>query len=156
MAIAFDAAVANAEYSVAGRSVEVNGLPFVGISDITGGGVTIEGKTYQRGANGKILNTSRGIATPQDITMKLTVGTWVLLREVLQALALTLGYSGDDAYYNAPLTVVTQWVSGNPLALPYTETTVCEIASRVPEQPAGGEQFIMTLTLKQKVMPKES
>ena len=156
MSIPFDSAVSNSEYSIAGRAVEINGIPFVGIAEITGGGVTIEGQAYQRGANGKILSLSRGIETPQDITIKLTIGTWVLLRATLEAAAAILGYTGDMAYRFAPMTIVEQWTSGNPLSAPYTETMVCEIASRVKEMPISGENAVMTIVLKQKILPKES
>lgn len=156
MALPFDAAVAESEYSVQGRRFEINEVPIIGINDFTGGGVTIEGQTYMRGADGKILCLSAGIETPQDITMKLTVGSWKQMRSMLEVAALALGYTGNMLYRHAPIKVVEQFISGNPLATPYTETMICKIAGRVPEMPNTGENAVMTITLKQAKMPEES
>lgn len=156
MGLAFDAAVSTDEYSIAGRRIELNGLPFNGITNVTGGGITIEGKTYTRGADGRILSTSSGIETPQDVTLEMTAGTWKLLREQLTAAALLLGITGATAYRHAPLTIVHQWISGNPLAAPYTETMVVKIAGRVPEMPIDGSGAKITITCKQEQVPQEN
>jgi len=42
MSTGVDAAVAVDEYSVPGRTVEINGVPYEGLPEITGGGVTKE------------------------------------------------------------------------------------------------------------------
>lgn len=156
MALTFDAATSTDEYSLAGRRIEINGLPFAGINNVTGGGVTIEGKTYTRGAQGQILSTSSGIETPQDVTLEMTVGTWKVLRAQLQIAATLLGRSGDMSYRHAPMTIVHQWISGNPLAQPYTETMVVKIAGRVPEMPNSGEGAKMTIACKQEQIPQEN
>lgn len=156
MGLAFDAAVATDEFSLVGRRVEINGLPFAGITNVTGGGVTIEGKTYVRGSSGQILYCSEGIETPQDVTLEMTVGTWKTLRAQLLIAATLLGRTGDMAYRFAPMTIVHQWISGNPLAAPYTETMVVKVAGRVPEMPNTGETAKMTITCKQEQIPQET
>jgi hypothetical protein len=156
MGIGFDSATATDEYSLQGRRVEINGIPFVGITNITGGGVTVEGQTYTRGADGGILSTSSGIETPQDVTLEMTAGTWKALRSQLSALATVLGFTGDMAYRHAPMTIVHQWISGNPLAQPFTETMLVKIAGRVPEMPNTGESAKITITCKQQKIPQEN
>lgn len=156
MALPFDGAVAGADYSVAGRRIEINGLPFVGVTDQTGGGFTVEGMNYQRGADGRILSLSGGIKTPQDVTLKMTVGSWVLLRDTLNAAALLLGETGDAAYCAVIFSIVTQFIAGNPLQPSYSETMRVRVAGRVPEMPNTGENSVMTITLKQVDMPKEN
>jgi hypothetical protein len=156
MGLAFDAAVATDEFSLVGRRVEINRIPFVGVTNVTGGGVTIEAKTYVRGADGRILYVSAGIETPQDVTLEMTPGTWKVLRTQLVSLATTLGFSGAMAYRFAPMTIVHQWISGNPLAQPYTETMVVKVAGRVPEMPNTGETGKVTITCKQEQIPQET
>ena len=156
MGIAIDAAQARDNYSNVGRRVEINNIPFAGITNVTGGGVTIEGQTYTRGADGSILSLSQGIETPQDVTIELTVGTWKLLRGALTVAATLLGYTGDMAYRHAPMTIVHQWIPGNPLAKPYTETMVVKIAGRVPEMTNTGENAKFTITCKQERLPQEN
>ena len=156
MGIAFDGAVAPDNYSLSGRRLEVAGVPFVGIFNVTGGGVTIEGQTYQRGADGRILSVSDGIATPQDITLEMTAGTWTALRELLDAQALLIGQSGDMAYRFVEFTIVHQWIAAAPSVSAYTETSVVKIAGRVPEMPTGGENAKLTITCKQQSIPQET
>lgn len=155
MGLAFDAAVSTDEYSLVGRRVEINGLPFAGITNVTGGGVTIEGQTYVRGADGRILYCSAGIETPQDVTLEMTAGTWKLLRAQLTIAATLLGFTGDMSYRFAPMTIVHQWQSGNLIAPAFTETMTVKIASRVPEMPNTGEGAKMTVVGKQQRVPQE-
>lgn len=156
MGIAFDAAVAVDNYSFVGRRLEVAGVPFEGIFNVTGGGVTIEGQTYQRGASGKILSVSDGIETPQDITLEMTAGTWTALRSLLNTQASAIGVSGDMAYRFVPFTVVHQWIAAAPSVDTYTETSIVKVAGRVPEMPVGGENAKITITCKQQSIPQET
>jgi hypothetical protein len=156
MGIAFDAAVAVDNYSLVGRRLEVAGVPFDGIFNVTGGGVTIEGQTYQRGAAGQILSVSDGIETPQDITLEMTAGSWTVLRQLLEAQALAIGVSGDMAYRFAPFTIVHQWIAAAPSVDAYTETSIVKVASRVPEMPIGGENAKITIACKQQSIPQET
>jgi hypothetical protein len=156
MGIAFDAAVAVDNYSLVGRRLEVAGVPFDGIFNVTGGGVTIEGQTYQRGARGQILSVSDGIETPQDPSLEMTAGTWKVLRDLLNSQALAIGVSGKMAYRFVPFTVVHQWIAAAPSVDSYTETMIVKVASRVPEMPPGGENAKITIALKQQDIPDEN
>jgi hypothetical protein len=154
MSTGVDAAVAVDEYSVPGRTVEINGVPYEGLPEITGGGVTKEGQTYQRKANGEILSLSRGIKTPQDLTSTTTLGTFTLLRAQLEAAALVAGFTGSEAWMDIPIVIVHQTAPGNPLAPPHTETMVVSVMSWQSETPGGGEQSKCTIVWKQHALPQ--
>lgn len=149
----FDAATAASEYSIAGRRVEINGKPYAGLPEITGGGVVKEGQTYVRGADGRILFLSRGIKTPQDITSKVTLGTFKVLKADLVAAAIELGHTGDEAWMDVPIVVVDQITSGNPLAPPWTETMIVSVLSWVPEKTSDGAGHTGTIVWKQHTLP---
>jgi len=151
----FDAAVAVDNYSIVGQRLEVAGVPFVGIQNITGGGITIEGQTYSRGADGRILSVSDGIETPQDPSLEMTVGTWTALRSVLQTQALSIGLQASQ-YRLVEFTIVRQWIAAAPSLDQYTETMTVKIAGRVPEMPVGGENAKMTIACKQTSIPQET
>ena len=154
MGTAFDAAVAVDEYSVAGRSVEIGGVPYEGLPDITGGGVTIEGQTYQRAANGSILSVSRGVKTPQDLTSVTTLGTFELLREQLQVAATVAGLTGDEVWMDVPITIVNQIASGSNPLKSHTETMIVSVMSWQTETGADGPQSKCTIVWKQHALPK--
>lgn len=154
MGLEFDANVAGNEYSIAGRRVEIAGVPYAGLPDITGGGVTKEGQTYVRKANGEILFVSRGIKTPQDLTSVTTLGTFNALKAQLEAAALTLGLTGAEAWMDVPVTIVKQIQSGNPLAQPHTETMVVTVMSWQTEDPAAGDGSKGTIVWKQETLPQ--
>jgi hypothetical protein len=151
MGLGFDAAVATDEYSVVGRRVEVDGVPFIGLGDLTGGGVTKEGQEYVRGSDGSILYQSRGIKTPQDFTTVTTLGSFKLLKAQLQVAAVARGLTGNDAWMDVPVTVVTQVISGNPLAPPHTETMKLTVMSWQTETAASGSKC--TIVWKQQNIP---
>lgn len=153
MGLPFDAAVAASEFSVAGRRVEINGVPYGGLPEITGGGVTKEGENYVRGADGSILYKSRGIKTPQDLTSVTTLGTFKLLKAQLELFAVARGLIGNDAWMDVPITIVNQIQSGNPLAAPHTETMVVSVMSWQSETAASGEGSKGTIVWKQHNTP---
>lgn len=153
MALGFDAATASSEYSIQGRRAEINGKPYAGLPEITGGGITIEGQNYVRGSDGSILFVSRGIKTPQDVTTKMTLGAFKVLKADLQAAAVVLGYTQEEGWMDVPITIVDQITSGNPLALPYTETMIVSVMSAVPEKNSDGSGMLMGLTFKQHTLP---
>src|SRR5690242_18921606 len=62
------------------RSIEFNGKPYAGWSEITGGGVQREGQNYVFGAGDEPRGVIDGRAVPQDITAKLEVYTWQSLK----------------------------------------------------------------------------
>jgi hypothetical protein len=152
---AFDSAVAVDNYSLVGQRIEVAGVPFEGFT-VTGGGVTIEGQTYQRGARGQILSVSDGIETPQDPSLEGTVGSWQALRQLLTTQAAAIGVTGDMAYRFVPFTIVRQWIAAAPSVDAYTETMIVKIAGRVPEMPNAGENAKITIALKQQAIPQET
>lgn len=153
MALGYDAATAASEYSIAGRRAELNGKPYAGLPEITGGGITIEGQNYVRGADGSILFVSRGIKTPQDVTSKMTLGAFKVFKLDLQTEAVALGLTQDEAWMDVPITIVDQITSGNPLALPYTETMIVSVMSAVPEKNSDGSGMLMAVTFKQHTLP---
>jgi hypothetical protein len=155
MALEVDAATANAEYSVAGRSVEVNNKPYAGFPEITGGGVTIEGQTYIRGTDGRILFLSRGIKTPQDLTSKVTVQTFRDLKFDLTVAAIQNGFLDEHAWMDQKITIVDQYKSGSPLAAPFTSTMIVSVGSFTPETPSDGGGFMRTIVWKQHELPSE-
>lgn len=151
--LSFDASVANSEYSVAGRRVEIDGVPYAGLPEITGGGSTTEGQNYVRDAAGNILYLSRGIETPQDITMVTTLGTALALKRQLQIAATARGLIGPAAWKQVPVTVIHQVQSGNPLAEPFTETMLLSVMSWQSETAASGEGSKFTIVWKQHNLP---
>lgn len=153
MGLPFDAAVATDEYSVAGRRVEINGVPYAGLPELTGGGMTKEGQNYVRAADGSILYLSRGVKTPQDFTTVTTLGAFKLLRAQLQIAAVARGLTGNDAWMDVPITIVNQVQSGNPLAQPHTETMLLSVMSWQSETPTSGEGSKCTIVWKQQDVP---
>lgn len=153
MSLEFDAATANAEYSVAGRRVEINDKPWAGMPEMTGGGITIEGQTYVRGTDGRILFYSRGIKTPQELTSKMTLGSFNLLQADLRALAVAQGQSGENAWMDVQITIVDQVVSGNPLAKPFTDTMTVSVGAFQKESPSDGSGWMMNVTWRQHKEP---
>jgi hypothetical protein len=153
MAFEFDAATSNAEHSIAGQRVEINGKPQSGFPEITGGGIAIEGQNYVRGTDGRILFVSRGIKTPQDLESKCTLGTFATLKADLQATATALGITGEEAWMDVPITVVLQNISGNPLAPPSNETMILSVMAAKPERTQDGSGWMMGITWKQHVLP---
>jgi hypothetical protein len=149
----FDAATSNAEHSIAGQRIEINGKPYAGFPEITGGGISIEGQSYVRGTDGRILFVSRGIKTPQDLESKCTLGTFKTLKSDLEATATALGVAGEEAWMDVPITVVLQNVSGNPLAPPDTETMILSVMAAKKERTADGSGWMMGITWKQHVLP---
>lgn len=153
MGLPFDAAVSNSEYSVAGRRVEIDGVPYSGLPELTGGGVTKEGQNYVRGADGSILYLSRGIKTPQDFTTVTTLGTFKMLKAQLEIAALARGLIGNEAWMDVPITITNQIQSGNPLAPPHTETMLLSVMSWQSETAASGEGSKCTVVWKQQNLP---
>jgi hypothetical protein len=154
MTLGFDASVAPDEYSVAGRRVEIDGVPYAGLPDITGGGVTKEGQTYVRDAAGNILYLSRGIKTPQDFTTVTTLGTFKALKAQLDVAAVARGLTAAESWMDVPITIVNQVQSGNPLAEPHTETMILSVMSWQSETPQGGDGSKCTIVWKQETLPK--
>jgi hypothetical protein len=153
MAFEFDAATAGDEHSIAGQRVELNGKPYAGFPEITGGGTSIEGQNYVRGSDGRILFLSRGIKTPQDLESKCTLGAFKILKADLVATATLLGITGDEAWMDVAITIVLQSVSGNPLAPPFEETMILSVMAAKPERTADGSGWMMGITWKQHVLP---
>jgi hypothetical protein len=153
MSFEFDAATAGDEHSIAGQRVEINGKPYAGFPEITGGGTSIEGQNYVRGSDGRILFLSRGIKTPQDLESKCTLGTFQTLKADLVATAILLAIAGDEAWMDTAITLVLQSVSGNPLAPPFEETMILSIMAAKPERTADGSGWMMGITWKQHVLP---
>jgi hypothetical protein len=152
--LTFDANVASDEFSVVGRRVEIEGVPYAGLPEITGGGVTKEGQTYVRDAAGGILYLSRGIKTPQDYTTVTTLGTFRALKAQLDIAAVARGLTAPESWMDVPVTIVTQIQSGNPLAEPHTETMLLSVMSWQSETAAGGDGSKCTIVWKQEVLPK--
>lgn len=153
MGFEFDAATSNAEHSIAGQRVEINGKPYAGFPEITDGGISIEGQNYVRGSDGRILFVSRGIKTPQDLNSKCTLGTFDTLKADLQATADLLGITGQETWMDVPITVIVQNISGNPLAPPINETMIVSVMAAKPERTADGSGWMMSITWKQHVLP---
>lgn len=153
MGFEFDAATSNAEHSIAGQRIEINGKPYSGFPEITGGGISIEGQNYVRKTDGSIAFVSRGIKTPQDLESKCTLGTFATLKADLQATATALGIPGEEPWMDVPVTVVLINVSGNPLAPPDEETMILSIMAAKKERTSDGSGWMMGITWKQHVLP---
>lgn len=151
--LTFDANVAGNEYSVVGRRIEIDGVPYVGLPDVTGGGVAKEGQNYVRGAGGQILFLSHGIKTPQDLTSVTTLGTFMALKAQLEIAAIARGLTAPASWMDVPVSFVKQTQSGSPLAPPHTETMVVSVMSWVEETPAGGDGSKCTIVWKQETLP---
>lgn len=153
MAIGFDAAVSGHEYSIRGQSIEFGGVPYDGMPEISGGGVTKEGEAYQRGARGQILSKSSGIKTPQDFTTVMAIGTFSVLKSQLDAYAFANGLTGDQPWMDVPITVTRQTASANPLAAPHTETMIVSVMSWQSKTEASGAPSDVTVVWKQHTLP---
>ncbi len=150
----FDAATSDSEYSIAGRSVTINGKPYAGIPELTGGGIVKEGQTYTRKANGKIAFLSRGIKTPQDVTSKVTLGTYKQLKADLAAEALLQGLTDRDAYMDVKIVVTDTIASGDPFAPPWIETMVVSMLSWIADKNSDGSGMTNTIVWKQHDLPE--
>jgi hypothetical protein len=148
-----DSSTATSSYSIVGRRVEIAGIPFIGLGDITGGGVTKEGQAYTRGTDGRILFLSDGIKTPQDFTTVTTLGTFITLKDLLEIEAAIRGLVGDDRWMDVPVTFSNQIASNNPLAEAYSETMTLSVMSWQSENPAGGDGSKVTIVWKQHSLP---
>ena len=153
MAFEFDAATSNAEHSIAGQRIEINGKPYGGFPEVTGGGIAIEGQSYARGTDGRILFVSRGIKTPQDLESKIALGAFKSLKADLVTTAIALGLTGDEAWMDVPITVVLQNEAGNTLAEPIEETMILSVMKVVIDKTADGSQWSASITWKQHVLP---
>jgi hypothetical protein len=150
----FDGNVSKDGYSVVGRRVEIAGLPFIGIGNLTGGGVTKEGQAYVRGSDGRILFLSQGIKTPQDLTTEITLGSARELRQVLEVQAASLGMTQPMAWMDVPVTFVNQIASANILAPSWAETMTLSVLSWVQETPGDGSGSKKTIVWKQENLPQ--
>lgn len=149
-----DNTTATDSYGVTGQSVEIDGIPFIGIGELTGGGVAKEGQTYFRGADGRILGLSDGIKTPQDFTTVTTLGTFITLKDLLEVNASVRGLIGDERWMDVSVTFVKQLASSNPLAEALTQTMTLSVMSWVEETPAGGDASKGTIVWKQHTLPR--
>ena len=154
--LASDGAAATDGYSIAENRLYLDGLPIVGIGNVTGGGIKTDGMNHTRGAQGQILDTSTGISTPEDLTIEMTVGTWKQFRAKLTAAALLLGVTGDDAYRHPKFSLVRQFGSSNPLAAAYTITYTLRVANKVEDMPNDGSNAKITIVCKQTALPQET
>ena len=157
MSFAFDASTAGDEHSIAGQQVEIGGVLWSGIPEITDGGVTTEGQNVVRGSRGQYLFVSRGIETANDLSSKMTLGSWALLHAKLDAEATILGLTGSEAYRGVIVTVVIQNISGNnPLAPPDEETMRLSVMETKRERTADGSGWMMSVKWKQHAIPTQS
>lgn len=151
-----DGATDQAPYQHVGRTVELDGQPYGGWSEMTGGGVNREGMTYYYGAGSQPRGLSDGRVAPEEISLKLEGYTWQTLKNALIVKALSRGDSSDDGWMVVPWILVDQWSSNDFTRPSITKTWTVKIQKEAPETPASGEEFYCVLTLKPTGIPKET
>lgn len=151
-----DGAALVGSYEHVRRTIECDGLVFNGWSDVTGGGVKREGQNHVFGAGDSPRGVTDGKAVPQDISMKLEMYTWDILRAHLTLKALALGDTSETAYQKVPWQIVDQYRGASVLQPSFTLTTEVKINGDTPETPNDGTQFYQVLTLKPTGIPTRS
>lgn len=150
-----DGATAEVIYEHAGRSVEVNGIPIGGWIELTGGGTTREGSTLIYGAGAKPRGRTRGKVKPEDITCKMEIATWQLLKTTLQVLAIAAGKTDDYGYQEVEWNIVDQWTAQDSFKPSLTTTTTVVVVGEKPDSPNDGNQLVKELTLGPTGAPAE-
>jgi hypothetical protein len=138
------------------RVLELDGLPFNGWNEATGGGIAREGQNHVFGAGDTPRGVTDGKAVPQDLELKLEMYTWETFKSFLKLKALSLGDNSDTNHQKVEWQIVDQYRGANPLQPSKTVTTTVKIAAEKPETPNDGNQFYMVLTLKPTSVPQES
>lgn len=137
------------------RCIEIAGIPVANYDELTGGGTKREGRVHVFNAKGEIVGTTNGRAVPQPKTFKCLPETWNgIIRPALEALALTKGITGDDAYQKVEFTMVDQWVSNTIGARSYTVSQSFLVNGDVPETPKDGNPFMHEIELFPTTRPK--
>ena len=136
------------------RCIEIAGLPVANYDELTGGGTQREGRVHVFNAKGQIVSTTNGRAVPQNKTLKCLPETWNgIIRPALDALALSKGITGEDAYQKVEFTLVDQWVSQTIGARSYTERQSFKVNKDVPETPKDGNPFMHEIELFPTTLP---
>lgn len=137
------------------RSIEFAGLPFAGWLELTGGGFQREGQNYVYGAGDEPRGVTDGRVTPQDITCKMEIGTFELLKAALTAAAIANGDTSATNYTKVPWQVVDQYRGADLTQKTLTITSTVKMNAVKPDTPNDGNQFYKELTLKQVGVAKE-
>ena len=137
------------------RAFEVGGIPIAGVSDMTGGGSSREGRVPVYGAGDVQRGLTNGKVKLEDITIKLEVATWDLLRETLKARALLLGDISETAHQKIDFQVVDQWRGADVTQRSKTITYTVRVGAEKPATPNSGEQFGWELTCNQVKVAEE-
>lgn len=151
-----DGSTTEVVYEHAGRSVEVNGIPIGGWIELTGGGTTREGSTIIYGAGPNPRGRTVGKLKPEDITCKMEVATWQLLKTTLQAMALSKGITDSYGYQQVPWNIVDQWTALDTSKPSLTITTTVLVVAEKPDSPNDGNQLVKELTLGPVGAPTET
>lgn len=151
-----DGNVLLASYEHVRRAIEFNHTPFAGWSEFTGGGIQREGQNYVFGAGDEPRGITDGHAVPQDLTGKVEILTWQLLKQSLQAFAIAQGDASGTNYQKVEWQIVDQYRAQDPTKPTLTITYTVKIGAEKPQTPNDGTQFYQELTLKQVGIAQET
>lgn len=150
-----DGATLVASYEHVSRSLELDGIPFAGWSEMTGGGTSREGRVLVYGAGDEPRGLTNGKVKPGDLTLKLEVATHRALKAALRAKALAFGDASATAHQKIDFQLVDQFRGANFTQASLTLTYTVRIGAETPNTPNSGEQFYQELTLNQVSVAKE-
>lgn len=145
-----------ASYEHVRRSVEFQGFPYAGWSEITGGGIHREGQAHVFGAGDAPRGVTDGRAVPQDLTARFEVYLWQSLKGALIAQALLFGDNSETNYQKVEWQIVDQWRGANPLQPTLTRTYTVKVKNEDPDTKNDGSQTYYELVLVPVGLPQET